>query len=76
MHPTPVMDTRADLTCLFFFQTPVGQPDYFVHRDPSIFPDPDKFDPDHWIRAGEKNINLKSFLVSFSKGSRQCIGIK
>ncbi|XRM44448.1 hypothetical protein ABZX51_007585 [Aspergillus tubingensis] len=55
--------------------TPVGQSDYFVHQDPAVFPDPDTFDPDRWIRAGKENVNLKSFLVAFSKGSRQCIGI-
>ncbi|OJJ46793.1 hypothetical protein ASPZODRAFT_142587 [Penicilliopsis zonata CBS 506.65] len=56
--------------------TPISESSYFVHMDPSLFPDPDSFDPDRWIRASEQGFSLTSFLVPFSKGSRQCLGIK
>lgn len=44
--------------------------------DPSIFPNPESFDPERWIRAAEKGERLDRFIVSFTKGSRQCLGIK
>lgn len=51
--------------------TPVGMTSVLVHQDPSIFPDPHSFSPERWI----ENPRLDRFLVSFSKGSRQCLGI-
>jgi len=41
--------------------------------DPTIFPEPHKFDPDRWIRGGEQ---LEKYSVPFGKGSRRCIGIR
>lgn len=57
-------------------QTPVSQSTYFVHTDPSIFPDPHYFDPERWIKAAQQGVALNKFLVTFTKGSRQCIGIR
>ncbi len=42
-----------------------------VHYDPSIFPSPKSFRPERWI----ENPRLDKYLIAFSKGSRQCIGI-
>jgi cytochrome P450 len=44
--------------------------------DPKIFPNPEMFRPERWIEAAEKAQNLGRYIVSFSKGSRQCVGIK
>ncbi|KAJ5109198.1 benzoate 4-monooxygenase cytochrome P450 [Penicillium angulare] len=55
--------------------TVMSQSNYFLHTDPSIFPDPTNFDPERWIRAAENDQNLKRFIGSFSKGSRQCLGM-
>ncbi|KAH8688960.1 cytochrome P450 [Talaromyces proteolyticus] len=55
--------------------TPMITASYFVHMNPIIFPNPEKFDPDRWIRAHESGERLSRFIVSFSKGTRQCIGI-
>ncbi|KAF7534875.1 hypothetical protein G7054_g5860 [Neopestalotiopsis clavispora] len=55
--------------------TPVSTISYFVHTDPSLFPNPLSFDPDRWFRAQHEGVNLSKFVVSFSKGSRQCLGI-
>lgn len=55
--------------------TPVSTISYFVHTDASLFPEPMKFDPDRWFRAQQEGVNLSKFVVSFSKGSRQCLGI-
>ena len=47
---------------------------YMMHRDPDHFPNPDSFDPERWIEpiAARK---LDKYLVPFSKGQRQCIGM-
>ncbi|KAJ9502926.1 hypothetical protein H2202_002049 [Exophiala xenobiotica] len=50
--------------------TPVSESNYFVHMDSNIFPDPESFDPDRWLRAAEQGFRLDRYLVSFSKGSR------
>ncbi|KAJ6019622.1 hypothetical protein N7522_001689 [Penicillium canescens] len=55
--------------------TPVSQSNYFVHMDSTLFPEPEKFDPERWIRAAEKGEYLNRFIVSFTKGSRQCLGM-
>lgn len=61
---------------LILAQTPVGQSAYFVHTDPTIYPNPYTFGPDRWVQAAKDGIPLNKFLVSFTKGSRQCIGIQ
>ncbi|CAG8020504.1 unnamed protein product [Penicillium nalgiovense] len=55
--------------------TPVSESNYFVHMDPTLFPEPEKFDPERWIRATEKGEYLSRYIVSFTKGSRQCLGM-
>lgn len=55
--------------------TPTSCSSYIIHRDASIFPDPETYDPERWVRASEKGENLKRYLTSFNKGSRSCIGI-
>lgn len=43
-----------------------------VHQDPSIYPDPEKFDPDRF--SPEKSaINAQNFM-GFGVGHRACIG--
>ncbi|KAJ9268666.1 hypothetical protein DTO212C5_5273 [Paecilomyces variotii] len=55
--------------------TPVSQCNYFVHMDPTIFPNPFEFQPERWIEAKDKGNRLEKYMVSFSRGSRQCVGI-
>ncbi|CEJ58848.1 Putative Benzoate 4-monooxygenase cytochrome P450 [Penicillium brasilianum] len=55
--------------------TPISQSNYFVHMDANLFPEPEKFDPERWVRASEKGQHLSRFIVAFTKGSRQCLGI-
>ena len=43
-----------------------------IHFNTSIFPDPGRFEPDRWL--GEEGKEREKYLVSFSKGSRTCIG--
>lgn len=51
--------------------TPVGMTSLLVHHDESVFPDSRKFLPERWI----DHPHLDKYLVSFSKGSKICIGI-
>ncbi|OQE44489.1 hypothetical protein PENCOP_c002G01106 [Penicillium coprophilum] len=69
---SPFLEKVADY-CIS--QTPVSQSNYFVHMDPTLFPEPNKFDPERWIRAAEKGEYLSRYIVSFTKGSRQCLGM-
>jgi cytochrome P450 len=57
--------------------TPVSMTSVIMHADESIFPNADAFIPDRWLKEdGTRRTDLERFLMSFSKGSRQCIGIK
>lgn len=51
--------------------TPVSMTSVLIHHDESIFPNSHEFRPERWI----ENPRLDRYLVSFSKGSRQCLGI-
>ncbi|OKP12635.1 Trichodiene oxygenase [Penicillium subrubescens] len=53
------------------YLTPVSQSNYFVHMDRELFPEPEKFDPDRWVRAAEKGEHLGRFIVAFTKGIRR-----
>ncbi|OJJ05173.1 hypothetical protein ASPVEDRAFT_74574 [Aspergillus versicolor CBS 583.65] len=54
---------------------PLAMSSYFVHMDPTLFPDPTVFNPDRWIEATKRGDNLTRFITAFSKGTRQCVGI-
>ena len=57
--------------------TPVGMTSVMIHMNPELFPRPREFDPERWLDAnGKRDRSLEKYLLSFSKGSRQCIGIK
>jgi cytochrome P450 len=51
--------------------TPVGMTSVLIHHDESIFPDSKEFRPERWI----EDPRLDRYLVAFSKGSRQCLGM-
>ena len=55
--------------------TPISMTLRDVLADPVIFPSPSHFNPDRWIEASAQGIRLDRFLVTFSKGSRACIGM-
>lgn len=55
-------------------QTVVGMSQTFMHCNPDIFPDPMRFDPERWLK--EDSAELLNYLVPFSRGQRQCIGMK
>jgi cytochrome P450 len=55
----------------------IGMSSAITHHDESVFPDSHSFLPERWL--DEKNQHRKQLhhaLLSFSKGSRACIGMK
>ncbi|KAF7958363.1 hypothetical protein EAE96_001912 [Botrytis aclada] len=53
--------------------TSISQTHISLHHNASIFPSPEKFDPDRWLRDEEKV--LEKYFAPFSKGSRSCLGM-
>ncbi|KIW33835.1 uncharacterized protein PV07_00654 [Cladophialophora immunda] len=55
--------------------TPMISAHPFTLLNPSIFPEPRKFNPDRWIDAAEKGERLSRYAIAFSRGSRACLGM-
>ncbi|KAN0089170.1 cytochrome P450 [Hyaloscypha variabilis] len=59
-----------------FTVTPVGMTSVDVHHNETIFPDSQTFKLERWLEKRPKeSLPLDQYLVAFTKGSRQCIGI-
>jgi cytochrome P450 len=55
-------------------QTIISASHHAIHHNPSIFADPENFDPERWL--GSQSQKLEKYLLPFSKGPRACLGIK
>ncbi|PYI27674.1 cytochrome P450 [Aspergillus indologenus CBS 114.80] len=55
--------------------TPMSCSSYLMHRNPSLFPDPERFDPERWLNGSEQDRRLNRYLTPFTRGSRICLGI-
>lgn len=53
--------------------TAVGMSALFIERREGIFSNPDDFIPERWLDPAEA-MRLEPFLLTFGKGSRDCIG--
>ena len=50
-------------------------PPYVLHRDPALWPDPEKFDPDQFSPEN-RDIQEAYSYMPFGVGPRQCIGFR
>ena len=55
--------------------TPVSMTAVFVHNNPKIFPEPDVFKPERWLKSPAERASLEKYLCNFSKGTRACLGM-
>lgn len=46
---------------------------YAMHRDPTLYPEPDRFDPDRWLPERRANLPREA-VMPFGAGNRKCIG--
>ncbi|KAJ5115852.1 hypothetical protein N7456_000200 [Penicillium angulare] len=53
--------------------TSVSMPAYTAHHDPSVFLNPEEFQPHRWMDPEAKK-KMEPFFVPFSTGGRGCIG--
>jgi cytochrome P450 len=57
--------------------TPIGMSAFLTNTNEGVFPQAMEFLPERWIdEQGGKNHNLEKHMFSFSRGSRQCMGMK
>ena len=55
--------------------TIVGVNAWVVHRDPVVFPEPERFLPERWIESGAERLKeMAASFFAFGAGSRTCIG--
>lgn len=49
---------------------------YSIHRNKTLYQNPDAFNPDRWLNGSdpEQIRRLKAYTIPFSQGSRACIG--
>lgn len=52
--------------------TTVGVPAYTAHRNPKLFPHPEIYYPERWLKEMDKD--AKTSFIPFSAGARGCIG--
>ncbi|KAL8807560.1 MAG: hypothetical protein Q9200_004625, partial [Gallowayella weberi] len=55
------------------YLTPVGMTSVLMHNNTALFPEPQTFDPERWLQAD--SARLRKYIVAFSRGSRQCLGM-
>ncbi|MEV4760405.1 cytochrome P450 [Micromonospora sp. NPDC049559] len=46
---------------------------YSQHRDPALFRDPDRFDPDRWLPERSADVTPAAY-VAFGEGAHRCVG--
>ncbi|KAF2808444.1 putative P450 monooxygenase [Mytilinidion resinicola] len=80
--PLPATEPRSLLTpsIIDSFEIPagmvVGIEPYSLHRNPKVFEDPLRFNPERWLNVPLERLNeMNRWWWAFSSGGRMCIGI-
>ncbi|KAK1636863.1 cytochrome P450 [Colletotrichum phormii] len=47
---------------------------YDIYLDPTIFPDPHRFQPKRWLDLGERK-RLRKYINNYGRGTRSCVGM-
>ncbi|ODV96599.1 hypothetical protein PACTADRAFT_32101 [Pachysolen tannophilus NRRL Y-2460] len=56
--------------------TIVSMQPFTLHRDPEIFPDPEKFNPERWLIEDKEQLKIMNRqMMTFGAGVRMCIGM-
>lgn len=54
----------------------IGMSSAIMHQDERVFPEPQAFVPERWLDGeGGRRRDLERCMMTFSRGSRQCLGI-
>jgi cytochrome P450 len=57
--------------------TVVAMSPWILHRNPEIFKDPDRFDPERWLQPSAVQVaEMNHWFWAFSSGGRMCIGMQ
>ncbi|KFM65735.1 Cytochrome P450 3A24, partial [Stegodyphus mimosarum] len=54
----------------------VTVPIYSMHYDPEFFPEPEKFDPERWVKDSGKLNHPQYAYLPFGAGPRNCLGMR
>ncbi|KAL1651883.1 hypothetical protein SLS58_000006 [Diplodia intermedia] len=72
----PIIYKGPDKTWIIPPRYSVGMSAYQIHHDEALFPESRTYQPERWLdRSGKRDRHLDQYLLSFSKGSRQCLGM-
>jgi cytochrome P450 len=78
LHPVLMFTRRATSeTQIGGWRIPLGTEiaysPYALHRDPDVYPDPTRFDPDRWLHERAADLPPRTFNP-FGVGHHKCIG--
>ncbi|KAH8432378.1 uncharacterized protein LDX57_010018 [Aspergillus melleus] len=68
--PLQYIDPRTGTTTTFAPGTSISMDARSVNMNPELFPNPSEFVPERWL----ENPQLSRYLLTFSKGTRICLG--
>ena len=54
--------------------TPISCASIFMHYNPSIFPEPQDFNPERWLQPNGGSKQMEKYFVAFGRGTRNCLG--
>lgn len=57
-------------------RTTVSIAPYALHRNPEVFKEPGRFNPDRWLDSSQDVAEIRKWFWAFSSGGRMCIGMQ